>query len=168
MAAMIADGPYDVVLGSRILGGGALPGGMPVHRYVANRALTFVENLATGAKLSEYHTGYRAFSSEVLRSLPLASNSDDFAFDAEVLAQCLQAGWRVGEVSCPTRYEARSSSISLLQAARYGLAVLRISAEFAAWRAGFGVGRTLGTSERNADAGIVAPRGRASAPNRRH
>ena len=105
IASMIAVGHFDVVLGSRILSGGALKGGMPVYKYVANRLLTASENLITGAKLSEYHTGYRAFSRAVLEALPLEENDDDFVFDAQMLAQCIYFGFRVGEVSCPTRYE---------------------------------------------------------------
>src|ERR1700719_4056866 len=104
MASMIAFGVYDVVLGSRILGGGALKGGMPVYKYVANRFLTAFQNLFTGAKLSEYHTGFRAFNKRVLMEIPMLENSDDFVFDNEVLAQCIVFGYRIGEVSCPTKY----------------------------------------------------------------
>jgi len=104
IASMIASGTYDVVLGSRILGGTARSGGMPLYKYISNRFLTLVENLFVGAKLSEYHTGYRAFSSAVLRTLPLQANSDDFVFDNEVLAQALYFGFRLGEISCPTKY----------------------------------------------------------------
>ena len=124
MAGMIAYGVYDVVLGSRILGGGALKGGMPVYKYVANRFLTAVQNLFTGAKLSEYHTGFRAFSREVLLSLPLLENSDDFVFDNEVLAQCICFGYRIGEVSCPTKYFKEASSINFVRSVKYGLGVL--------------------------------------------
>ena len=124
MASLIAVGQFDVVLGSRILSGGALSGGMPVYKYVANRALTAFENLFTGAKLSEYHTGYRAFSAEVLRTLPLEENSDDFVFDAQMLAQCIYFGYRIGEISCPTRYEADSSSINFQRSVVYGLGVV--------------------------------------------
>lgn len=124
MASLIAVGQFDVVLGSRILSGGALTGGMPVYKYVANRALTAFENLFTGAKLSEYHTGYRAFSAEVLRTLPLEENSDDFVFDAQMLAQCIYFGYRIGEISCPTRYEADSSSINFQRSVVYGLGVV--------------------------------------------
>src|ERR1700674_2193021 len=104
MASMIAYDVYDVVLGSRILGGQARQGGMPGWKYVANRFLTLFENTCLGAKLSEYHTGYRAFSRTVLRDLPLLENSDDFLFDNQVLAQCVMFGFRMGEVSCPTKY----------------------------------------------------------------
>src|SRR5467141_3222901 len=124
MASMIAFGVYDVVLGSRILGGGALKGGMPVYKYVANRFLTAFQNLFTGAKLSEYHTGFRAFSKEVLASLPLLENSDDFVFDNEMLAQCIYFGYRIGEVSCPTKYFREASSINFTRSVRYGFGVL--------------------------------------------
>ena len=124
MASMIAYGVHDVVLGSRILGGGALKGGMPFYKYLANRFLTGFENLFTGAKLSEYHTGYRAFAREVLTTLPLLENSDDFVFDNEMLAQCLCFDYRIGEVSCPTRYFAEASSINFLRSVKYGFGVL--------------------------------------------
>jgi glycosyltransferase involved in cell wall biosynthesis len=130
MASLVAVDQFDVVLGSRILSGGALVGGMPLYKYVANRALTAVENLVTGAKLSEYHTGYRAFSRAVLETLPLEENSDDFVFDAEMLAQCLHFGFRIGEVSCPTRYEPDSSSINFRRSVVYGLGVLGVTASF--------------------------------------
>ncbi|HLV00986.1 MAG TPA: glycosyltransferase family 2 protein [Acidobacteriota bacterium] len=124
MASMIASGHYDLVLASRILGGGALRGGMPLYKYVANRILTFIENLMTGAKLSEYHTGYRAFSREVLETLPLGENSDDFLFDNQILVQALYLGFRIGEVSCPTRYFSEASSIRFRDSVRYGFGVL--------------------------------------------
>jgi glycosyltransferase involved in cell wall biosynthesis len=134
MAAMIASGVYDVVLGSRILGNTALAGGMPLYKYVFNRALTFVQNLLVGAKLSEYHTGYRAFSRRVLETLPLAANSDDFVFDNQMLVQALAFGMRIGEVSCPTRYFPEASQISFLRSVRYGLGVLRTSLVYRLWR----------------------------------
>ncbi len=124
MASMIAHGVYDVVLGSRIIGGGALRGGMPLYKYVANRFLTAVQNAFTGAKLSEYHTGFRAFSKEVLISLPLLENSDDFVFDNQMLAQCIYFGYRIGEVSCPTKYFKEASSINFARSVKYGLGVL--------------------------------------------
>src|SRR6516162_1478667 len=130
MASMIAYDVYDVVLGSRIIGGGALRGGMPLYKYVSNRFLTAFENLMLGAKMSEYHTGYRAFKSEVLMKLPLLENSDDFVFDNQVLAQCVQFGFRIGEVSCPTKYFAEASSISFRRSVRYGLGVLATSLAF--------------------------------------
>jgi glycosyltransferase involved in cell wall biosynthesis len=124
MASMIAYNVYDVVLGSRILGGGALKGGMPVYKYVANRALTAFQNFFTGAKLSEYHSGYRGYSREVLMSLPLLENSDDFVFDNEILAQCIYFGNRIGEVSCPTKYFDDASSVNFSRSVKYGFAVL--------------------------------------------
>ena len=124
MASMIAYGVYDVVLGSRIIGGGALKGGMPLYKYVANRFLTAFQNAFTGAKLSEYHTGFRAFSKEVLASLPLLENSDDFVFDNEILAQCIYFGYRIGELSCPTKYFQEASSINFARSVKYGLGVL--------------------------------------------
>ena len=123
-AVVIAFGVYDVVLGSRILGGGALKGGMPKYKYVANRLLTGFQNVFTGAKLSEYHTGFRAFSKEVLANLPLLENSDDFVFDNEMLAQCIEAGYRIGEVSCPTKYFKEASSINFARSVKYGFGVL--------------------------------------------
>ncbi len=124
MASMIAFGVHDVVLGSRILGGGALRGGMPFYKYVANRFLTAFENLFTGAKLSEYHTGFRAFSKEVLIALPILENSDDFVFDNEMLAQSICFGYRIGEVSCPTKYFDEASSINFSRSVKYGFGVL--------------------------------------------
>ena len=130
MASMVAYGVYDVVLASRILGGRARHGGMPLWRYVANRGLTLIENLCLGAKLSEYHTGYRAFSRRVLEELPLLENSDDFVFDNQMLAQCVYFGFMVGEVSCPTRYFEDASSINFGRSVKYGFGVLATSIEF--------------------------------------
>jgi glycosyltransferase involved in cell wall biosynthesis len=124
MASMIAYGVYDVVLGSRIIGGGARRGGMPLYKYIANRFLTAFQNLVAGAKLSEYHTGFRAFSKEVLLNLPLLENSDDFVFDNEMLAQCIFFGYRIGEVSCPTKYFDEASSINFSRSVKYGFGVL--------------------------------------------
>jgi glycosyltransferase involved in cell wall biosynthesis len=124
MASLIGNGLYQCVLGSRILGGYALKGGMPGWRYVANRALTFVENILIGAKLSEYHTGYRAFSREVLERLALENNSDDFVFDNQMLAQILWYGYTVAEVSCPAKYSPEASSISLTRSIKYGFGCL--------------------------------------------
>jgi glycosyltransferase involved in cell wall biosynthesis len=121
MASMIASGLYECVLGSRILGGYALKGGMPVWRYVSNRFLTFIENIFLGAKLSEYHTGYRAFSRELLERLPLEANSDDFVFDNQMLAQIVWFGYTIAEVSCPTKYFADASSINLPRSIKYGI-----------------------------------------------
>ena len=126
MASMVAVGLYDVVLASRILGGGALRGGMPRYKYIANRVLTLSQNAVTGRKLSEYHTGYRAFSRKVLETLPLDENSDDFVFDNEMLAQVIAFDYSIGEVSCPTRYFDEASSISFPRATRYGLGVLGV------------------------------------------
>ncbi|MFP8878436.1 MAG: glycosyltransferase family 2 protein [Myxococcota bacterium] len=129
MIGLITDGPFDVVLGSRVLGGRALAGGMPVYKYVANRALTAIQNLLLGAKLSEYHTGYRAFSREVLESLSLLENSDDFVFDNQMLAQILLAGYEIGEISCPAAYFEEASSINFQRSLLYGLGVLRTSVD---------------------------------------
>jgi hypothetical protein len=137
MASMVAYGVYDVSLGSRILGGGALRGGMPAYKYVANRMLTAFQNIVMGASLSEYHTGYRAYSREILLSLPLESNSDDFVFDNQILAQATLLGARIGEISCPTRYFAEASSINFRRSAIYGLGVLRTSLEFRLAKWGF-------------------------------
>ena len=123
-ASMIASGHYDVVLGSRILGGGALPGGMPCYKYIANRVLTLVENMLLGTKLSEFHTGYRAFSRKVLLTLPLEENSDDFVFDNQMLAQTVQMGFSIGEISCPTRYFPEASSINFSRSCKYGIGVI--------------------------------------------
>jgi glycosyltransferase involved in cell wall biosynthesis len=136
MAAMIAYGVYDVVLGSRIVGGGALRGGMPRYKYIANRLLTAFQNLLLGAKLSEYHTGYRAFRREVLTTLPLLENSDDFVFDNQMLAQCVMFGFRIGEVSCPTKYFAEASSINFRRSVKYGFGVLATSLKFALQKLG--------------------------------
>src|SRR2546427_404810 len=124
MASMIAYDVYDVVLGSRIIGGGALKGGMPLYKYVANRLLTAFQNAFTGAKLSEYHTGFRAFRKEVLMNLPLLENSDDFVFDNEMLAQSIYFGYRIGEISCPTKYFKEASSINFIRSVKYGFGVL--------------------------------------------
>ncbi|KKM07926.1 hypothetical protein LCGC14_1729030 [marine sediment metagenome] len=130
MAAMIASGEFDVVLGSRIVTGEAVSGGMPRYKYVANRFLTLVQNMMLGVKLSEYHTGFRAFSREVIESLPLERNSDDFVFDNQMLSQAVYYGFRVGELSCPTRYFADASSINFMRSVKYGLGVLWTSALF--------------------------------------
>jgi glycosyltransferase involved in cell wall biosynthesis len=124
IASMIAYGVYDVVLGSRIIGGRALQGGMPFYKYISNRFLTAFENIILGSKLSEFHTGYRAFSRQVLERLPLNENSDDFIFDNEMLAQIICFGYRIGEVSCPTRYFDEASSINFLRSLNYGFGVI--------------------------------------------
>jgi glycosyltransferase involved in cell wall biosynthesis len=130
LASMVAYGEYDVALGSRILCGGARAGGMPLYKYVANRALTAFENVLVGARLSEYHTGLRAFARRVLETLPLAVNSDDFVFDNEVLAQAIYFGLRIGEISCPTRYFPEASSIGFARSIRYGLGVVATALAF--------------------------------------
>ena len=134
MAGMIAYGEFDVVMGSRILGKGALAGGMPLYKYVANRFLTLAQNLLMNQKLSEYHTGFRAFRHDVLENLPLEENSDDFVFDNEMIAQAVWFGWRVGEISCPTRYFTEASSINFKRSVKYGLGVLATSLKFRANR----------------------------------
>jgi glycosyltransferase involved in cell wall biosynthesis len=130
MASMIANGLHPCVLGSRILGGYSLQGGMPVWKYVANRFLTFAENILLGAKLSEYHTGYRAFSRELLETLVLTNNSDDFVFDNQMLAQILWHGFTIGEVSCPTKYFKEASSINLQRSIKYGFGCLGVGSAF--------------------------------------
>jgi glycosyltransferase involved in cell wall biosynthesis len=130
LAHCIASGLYDVALGSRILGGGARRGGMPLYKYVANRALTAIENLCVGQKLSEYHTGYRAFSRRLLETLPLEENSDDFVFDNEVLVQATYFGFDIAEVTCPTSYFAEASSIGLRSGLIYGVGVLRVTCDY--------------------------------------
>lgn len=136
MVELVASGLFPVVLGSRILGGGAIGGGMPVYKYVANRVLTAFQNLCTGAKLSEYHTGYRAFSAQVLRAIDLDANSDDFVFDNEMLAQVLGQGYRIGEVTCPAHYFGEASSIDFRRSITYGVGVLRVSCRFLGQRLG--------------------------------
>ncbi len=127
LASMVAYGVYDLVLGSRILNGGALRGGMPFYKYVSNRALTAFQNLLVGAHLSEYHTGYRAFDKKLLTALPLELNSEDFVFDNQILAQAILFGARIGEVSCPTRYFPEASSINFRRSTVYGFGVLKTS-----------------------------------------
>lgn len=138
MASMVAFEVYDVVIASRILGGAARSGGMPRYKYFSNRALTLCQNLFLGAKLSEYHTGYRAFSRRVLATLPLLENSDDFVFDNEVLTQCVYFGFRIGEISCPTKYFPEASSINFQRSVRYGLGVLATTGKFFLQRHGLG------------------------------
>jgi len=134
MAHMVASGHYDVVLGSRVLAQSAIAGGMPVYKYISNRVLTLTQNLLMGQKLSEYHTGYRAFSRKVLETLPLEHNSDNFVFDNQMLCQAIAAGFRIGEISCPTSYFAEASSIPFGRSVRYGLGVLRCAWRYARWR----------------------------------
>lgn len=155
MCYLIAHGLFPVVLGSRILGKGALEGGMPFYKYVANRALTAFQNLLMGQKLAEYHTGYRAFSAEVLRRLPIEENSDDFVFDNQVLAQVAMAGLTIGEITCPARYFEGASSINFGRACIYGFGVLKTTLQFVLHRWGIRkfalfdleAGRKLNTSQ---------------------
>jgi len=167
MAAMIASGHYDVALGSRILGGSARQGGMPRYKYIANRFLTAFQNLLQGAKLSEYHTGFRGFTRRVLETLPLEENSDDFVFDNQMLAQVLVFGFQIGEISCPTRYFAEASSINFRRSVRYGFGVLKTSLQVFGKRRGLCApryldegGRRLGQEESGQKA---EPRRRESA-----
>lgn len=136
MAAMILSGHYDVVLGSRILGGAALRGGMPLYKYIANRFLTFFENMVLGVKLSEYHTGFRAFSSKMLEALPLEKNSDDFIFDNEILVQAVYFGFKIGEISCPAKYFDDASSINFARSIKYGVGVVVTSMKYLLHRTG--------------------------------
>jgi glycosyltransferase involved in cell wall biosynthesis len=130
MAYLLESNEFDVVLGSRILGGKARSGGMPLYKYISNRFLTLVQNILMGAKLSEYHTGYRAFTRKVLESIPINNNSNDFVFDNEMLSQILYADFRVGEITCPTKYFAEASSINFSRSLKYGLGCLRTSLLF--------------------------------------
>lgn len=136
LASCIVSGLYDVALGSRILGGRALAGGMPLYKYISNRFLTAAENYMIGAKLSEYHSGYRAFSRRLLETLPLEENDDDFVFDNQMLVQAVAFGFHIAEVTCPTKYFAEASSISFTRSVKYGLGVLKTAAEYRAMRAG--------------------------------
>ncbi len=136
MAGMVASGIYDAVLGSRI--GTAREGGMPIWKYVANRALSAIENLLLGTKLTEFHTGYRAFSKKVLQELPLLADSDDFVFDNQMIAQLVAFGFRIGEISCPAKYFSEASSINFRRSVTYGIGVLRTSVQFRLWKWGMG------------------------------
>lgn len=141
LASLVASGVYDVALGSRMLGKTALAGGMPRYKYHANRVLTAFQNVLTGTRLSEYHTGFRAFSRRVLETLPLGANSQDFLFDNQMIAQALAFDLRIGEVSCPTRYFEEASQISFRRSVTYGLGVLRTSLAYRAWRWGLATPR---------------------------
>jgi len=158
MAGMIASGHFDAVLGSRILGVGALAGGMPIWKYAANRFLTATENLFLGYKLAEYHTGYRAFSRRLLETLPLEENSDDFVFDNQMLAQAIWFGFHIGEISCPARYFPEASSINFRRSVKYGLGVLGTALEYRVARMG------LLRSQRFADTGRKLPSPPAALP----
>jgi glycosyltransferase involved in cell wall biosynthesis len=136
MAYLLQSGLYDVVLGSRILGGQALKGGMPLYKYVSNRFLTVAQNLLMGAKLSEYHTGYRAFTRRVLEAVPLENNSDDFIFDNQMLSQIHYCGFKIAEITCPAKYFAEASSINFIRSTRYGLGCLWTALQFRLTRMG--------------------------------
>ena len=157
MASLLASGFFDVVLGSRILGIGALAGGMPLYKYIANRMLTFTQNVLLNYKLSEYHTGFRGFTRAVLENIPLNINSDDFVFDNQMLSQIIYRGYRVGEISCPTRYFSGASSISLRRSITYGVGVLRTAAEFrlACW--GWDRGSVFSGLQRREPRKVLAP-----------
>ncbi len=137
MCSLIANGVYRVVLGSRILGKGALKGGMPVYKYISNRFLTGVQNILMGQKLSEYHTGFRCFQAQLLKEIPFCDNSDDFVFDNQLLAQICYKKVTIGEISCPTKYEKDSSSINFSKSVKYGLGVLLVSCKYFLQRLGF-------------------------------
>ena len=140
MASMLSSGFFDVVLGSRILGVGALAGGMPLNKYISNRVLTLIQNVLLNHKLSEYHTGYRGFTRSVLEALPLARNSDDFVFDNQMLSQAIYKGYRIGEISCPTKYFPEASSINFRRSIVYGSGCVRTSISFRLARLGFARG----------------------------
>ncbi len=143
MASMIAFGEYDLVLGSRILGPGAIRQGMPIYKYLSNRFLTFYQNILYGRKMSEYHTGYRAYSREVLSALPLEENSDDFIFDGQILAQALFLGYRLGEISCPARYFPEASMLDFSSCSKYGLQVMWVTLQYWLEKRGLGHFRML-------------------------
>jgi len=148
MAGMIASGVYDMVLASRILGAGALKGGMPIYKYISNRMLTAFQNLFLGVKLSEYHTGFRAFSRELLETLPLLENSDDFVFDNQMIAQAVMFGFKIGEISCPTKYFEEASSINFRRSVEYGFGVVATTLGFRAHKWGIRRSPRYGTSGR--------------------
>jgi glycosyltransferase involved in cell wall biosynthesis len=148
MAGMIASGVYDMVLASRILGNGALKGGMPFYKFVFNRMLTAFQNICMGVKLSEYHTGFRAFSRELLETLPLLENSDDFVFDNQMIAQAVMFGYNIGEISCPTKYFEEASSINFKRSVEYGLGVLATTARFFFHKTGVIRSRVFGETGR--------------------
>ena len=166
MADMVASGVYDVALGSRILGLGAIAGGMPRYKYVANRFLTLSQNLLIGQKLSEFHSGYRAFSRKVLETLPLLANSDDFLFDNQMIVQCHWWGFRIGEISCPTRYFPEASSINFSRSVRYGFGTLGVGIDCLFCRMGLRPPPYLDRGAGSASAlSIGAVRGRISETN---
>ncbi|MGC4069981.1 MAG: glycosyltransferase family 2 protein [Polyangiaceae bacterium] len=149
MASMVASRHFDAVLGARVLGRGALSGGMPLWKYVANRVLTASENLLLGCKLAEYHTGYRAFSRRLLEALPLEENSDDFVFDNQMIAQAIWFGFHIGEISCPARYFAEASSINFKRSVSYGFGVVGTAVEFRLADSGLMRSRRLPVARRN-------------------
>jgi hypothetical protein len=148
MIYVLLSGEYDLVLGSRILGGKARQGGMPFYKYVSNRFLTLAQNLLMGAKLSEYHTGYRAYTQEVLQKIPWQVNSNDFVFDNQFLSQAIYAGFRIGEVTCPTKYFAEASSINFMRSMKYGIGCLRTACLFRLQRMGIAHSKLFSLSER--------------------
>lgn len=156
MSSLIGMGVYDAVLGSRMLGTSALKGGMPRYKYVSNRILTATQNILTGRKLSEYHTGYRAFTRQVLETLPLEENSDDFVFDNEMLTQIIAFGYTIGEVSCPTKYFPEASSISFSRSVKYGLGVLAVSFKYRLQRWGLRSYRIFDPNGRKIQIGSTA------------
>ena len=164
----VASGLYDVALGSRILGGRSLQGGMPAYKYVANRFLTAAENLLLGEKLSEYHTGYRAFSRRLLLTLPLNENDDDFVFDNQMLAQAAYFGFRIAEITCPTLYFEEASSINFRRSVIYGCGVLATALRFRAARMGFGVPPFLRENGRKLEDPRSAAGSSTATPQRRH
>jgi glycosyltransferase involved in cell wall biosynthesis len=167
LAYCVASGLYDVALGSRILGGRSLQGGMPRYKYVANRFLTLAENLLLGEKLSEYHTGYRAFSRRLLLSLPLQENGEGFVFDNQMLVQAVQFGFKVAEVTCPTKYFEEASSIGLLKSIEYGMGVLEAALQFRLGKLGFTQPRFLSPEGRKLDDPRQGPAGGIPAMGRR-
>jgi glycosyltransferase involved in cell wall biosynthesis len=156
MAGMIASGVYDMVLASRILGNGALKGGMPLYKFVFNRMLTAFQNIFLGVKLSEYHTGFRAFSRELLETLPLLENSDDFVFDNQMIAQAVMFKFNIGEISCPTKYFEEASSINFKRSVEYGLGVLATTVRFVAHKIGIIHSPAFGTTGRKVNQGYYS------------
>lgn len=170
LAGMLAFGEYDVALGSRILGVGALKGGMPVYKYISNRFLTLLQNLLCSYKISEYHTGYRAFTAEVLNQLPIGENTDDFVFDNEMLAQAIFFGYRIGEISCPTKYFPEASSINFRRSVKYGIGVVLTSMKFRLQRLHLGSFRVFsatGRKIREQEYYTLAPQGNGTVKKKR-
>src|ERR1700689_3841129 len=156
MAGMVASGVYDMVLGSRILGTGALRGGMPLYKYIANRGLTAFQNILLGVKLSEYHTGFRAFSRRLLETLPLLENSDDFVFDNQMIAQAVMFKFNIGEISCPTKYFEEASSINFKRSVEYGLGVLATTVRYVAHKVGMIHSPMFGATGRKVNQGYYS------------